>query len=97
MIFYNHFHKDSTGLIDMKVTYGDINDVAKTNPVTNLIGNFDFVENFNTSNPVIFPTGKAVAELVCEYYNRLISLSNKNIEPYYLTSFLAQKWSGNKR
>ncbi len=96
MIFYNHFTDENSNMINMEVTYGDINEVVKNNPETKIIGTFDFVENFQTSNNVIFPTGKSVTELVSKYYDNLVSSSEKGIEPYYLTSFLAQKWSGNK-
>jgi len=96
MIFYNHFTDENSDLIDLEVTYGDINEIVKDNSGIEMIGNFDFIDNFQINNKVIFPTGKAVAELVKNNYDRLSSSIGKSIEPYYLTSFLAQKWSGNK-
>ena len=96
MIFYNHFCDDTGEIIDIEVTYGNINEIVENNLNTKLIGNFDYVENFQTSNNVIYPTGKAVVELVSKYYDQLVLSSGEKIELYYLTSFLAQKWSGNK-
>ncbi|MBN2281240.1 MAG: tRNA (adenosine(37)-N6)-threonylcarbamoyltransferase complex dimerization subunit type 1 TsaB [Candidatus Marinimicrobia bacterium] len=94
MVFYHKFTNESPGLIDLNIDYGNIIEIVKKHN-TPIVGNFDFFDYFNSSNQVIFPSGKALAELVVEHFEQLYILSKNEIEPYYLTSFLAKKWTGN--
>jgi hypothetical protein len=45
----------------------------------------------------MYPCGESVAQLVYENLELLKNSSGDDIEPYYLTSFQTQKWSGNKK
>ncbi len=97
MIFYNNYNKNSENLLDLNIEYGDIEEILKENPELKIAGNFNFVENFGLDNKVIFPDGKSVAKLVYKNFDKFNNKTDQNIEPYYLTSFKTQKWSGNKK
>ncbi len=96
MVFFNHFTDPDADLTKIEIVYESIDEIAKKYPAGKLIGNFDFLENFGEHNKVLYPTGQAVAEIVSAYYSTLKKNIGQKIEPYYLTSFQAQKWRRNK-
>ena len=96
MVFYHYFKNTDEDLTAIEIAYDDITKIIEQYSDKEILGNFDFIENFGKHNTVLFPNGKAVAELVNKNFEKLKSETGPDIEPYYLTSFLAQKWSGDK-
>ncbi len=96
MVFYSLFTDHTADLPAVEIVYENIDEIVNQHPAGELIGNFDFVNNFGENNKVLFPTGQAVAEVVHNYYQELGKSIGQKIEPYYLTSFQAQKWVRNK-
>ena len=96
MVFYNNFSESKVDLPDIEIIYESIEAIVDKYPSKELIGNFDFVDNFGENNKVLFPSGQAVAEIVNNYYDSLKENIGQKIEPYYLTSVQARKWLRNK-
>ena len=97
MIFYHNYREKNQNILDVKIEYGDMAEIINNQKDINIVGNFDFVEISEKNNKVIYPTGQSVARLVYENFDKLKQNSDNDIEPYYLTSFQTQKWSGNKK
>lgn len=97
MVFYHHFTNTEKNLLDIDIQYNDITDIMKENPNLEIVANSDFINEIGRSNAVMYPCGESVAQLVYENLDLLKNSSGDDIEPYYLTSFQTQKWSGNKK
>ncbi len=96
MVFFSLLESVEKPLTDIEINYDEIEQIRATYSDLPLIGNYNFQNLFNTSNNVVYPTGRSVAMIVSKNYDKLMKSKSLKLNPYYLTSFQAKKWNRTK-
>ncbi len=92
LVYYTVVKKNEPLILKREIAYAPIGMVADLYPQHLLIGDNVFDGQFGERLTVCFPMGEIVARLGANYFEDLLPLSRKAIEPDYHSNLEAKTW-----